>query len=349
MSTSNLSEAIELLKPKLQEYLADKGIKKKLFKCLNPDHEDKHPSMNFIPNSNTVYCFSCHAKYDIINLMGIEMGLGAELQGKNFIEAVKYGCNKYGIPFEYGHEWNPQEYIKQCHRRAFKTTYFKKRNLSSHTIKKFKLGFDPSYPLDNEFPAKGKTMEAIIIPTSNYTYTARNTDPESEIRFRRSSGITNMFNIDALESELPVFVTEGEIDALTILDIGPKCVALSGTSNIEKFAEACRKANFKSTILIALDNDNPGKKHAEKLKELLDEYHIRNKILNIYGKYKDANEYYCKESNQFSLIVGRELKSAIQEDKHEKTCENIKKDCLELTEEELLEIEEIINKIKKKK
>lgn len=350
MSTSNLSEAIEALKPKIQQYLADQGINKKQFRCLNPDHEDKHPSMHFFPSSNTVYCFSCKSRYDIINLMGIEMGLGPDIQGKNFIEAVKYGCQKYGIPFDYGNEWNPRDYIKECHKKAYQTKYFQSRNIGQSTIKKFKLGYDPAYPLNNEFPPeKGKTMKAIIIPTSNYTYTARNTDPKSEIRFRRSNGINTIFNIEALESDIPVFVTEGEIDALSILDIGPRCIALSGTGNIEKFAEACRKSKFKSTILIALDNDTPGQKYAQKLKELLDEYHIKNKLLNLYGNYKDANEYYCKEKTNFSLLIGKEIQKAIEEEKHEKICENIKQQCLKLTDEETTKVTDFIQEINSRK
>lgn len=346
MSESTLSEAIEALKPKIQQYLADQGIRKKQFRCLNPNHEDKHPSMHFFPSSNSIYCFSCKSKYDIINLMGIEMGKGPDLQGKDFIEAVKYGCQKYGIPFNENNEWNPRDYIKKCQKRAYQTKYFQSRNIGKSTIKKFNLGYDPAYPLDNEFPPKkGQTMQAIIIPTSSYTYTARNTDPNSEIRFRRSNGITNMFNIEALESDIPVFVTEGEIDALSILDIGPRCIALSGTSNIEKFAETCKKSGFKSTVLIALDNDEPGRKNAQKLKELLDQYHIKNKLLNLYQKYKDANEYYCKEKTNFSLLIGKEIQTAIEEEKHEKICENIKQQCMKLSDEQNAKISDFIKEI----
>ena len=35
-------------------------IKKgKNIKCLNPTHDDKHPSMSFYEKNNTLHCFSC--------------------------------------------------------------------------------------------------------------------------------------------------------------------------------------------------------------------------------------------------------------------------------------------------
>lgn len=341
-----LSKAIEELKPMLRQYLSEKGITKKIFRCINPDHEDKHPSMAYYPESNSVYCFSCKTRYDIINLMGIEMGLGADLHGKNFIEAVKYGCQKYNIPFDYNsNEWNPKDYLIECHKRAYQTDYFQKRGISKQTIAKFKLGYDPEYPMSNDFSIKGPTMKAIIIPTSAYSFTARNTDPNSEIRFRRSYGTTNIFNIETLESDVPVFVTEGEIDALSILDVGPRSVALSGTSNIEKFAEACRKAEFKSTILIAMDNDVPGRTNAEKLQELLDQYHIKNQLLNLYEPYKDANEFFVKERTKFSLKIGKAIQEAREEERRDKQCEEIKQKCLALTYEQAEKVKQFIQTV----
>lgn len=340
-----LSKAIEELKPMIKNYLHDKGIYKKIFRCLNPNHEDKHPSMAFYPESNSIYCFACNTRYDIINLMGIEMGLGPDLHGQDFIKAVKYGCEKYNIPFNYQNEWNPKDYIAECHKRAYQTNYFQKRGITKQTITKFNLGYDPDYPILNKFPAEGPTMKAIIIPTSPYSFTARNTDPDSDIRFRRSNGVTNLFNIETLESDVPVFVTEGEIDALSILDIGPRCIALSGTSNIEKLAEACQKAEFKSTILIALDNDEAGEKNAKKLKELLDKAQIKNKILNLYEPYKDANEFFIKERTKFSLLIGKAVQDAREEEKREKQCEEIKQKCLKLSYEKAEEVSHYIDSI----
>ncbi len=69
----------EKLKPYLKDYLRDmhgltENDLKKPFRCLNPNHEDKHPSMAFNKEKNFVYCFSCHKQYDIVSLATQDMG-----------------------------------------------------------------------------------------------------------------------------------------------------------------------------------------------------------------------------------------------------------------------------------
>lgn len=45
----NRSEAKEIAKTRLQEYLQRKGINtRKPFRCLSHDHEDKNPSMSYV-------------------------------------------------------------------------------------------------------------------------------------------------------------------------------------------------------------------------------------------------------------------------------------------------------------
>lgn len=61
-------------KAALQDYLEDvHGINtNKLFNCLNPEHEDRHPSMAFDKQHNRCVCFACGARYDIFDLVGID-------------------------------------------------------------------------------------------------------------------------------------------------------------------------------------------------------------------------------------------------------------------------------------
>jgi replicative DNA helicase len=43
-----------------------------------------------------------------------------------------------------------------------------------------------------------------------------------------------LFNAKALQQNNPIFITEGEIDALSIIEAGGEAVGLGGTSNIEQ-------------------------------------------------------------------------------------------------------------------
>ena len=56
---------IEELKTNLQSYLESHGIDtSKLFRCVNPDHTDNNPSMEYFKD-NKVYCYGCRVCYDL--------------------------------------------------------------------------------------------------------------------------------------------------------------------------------------------------------------------------------------------------------------------------------------------
>jgi DNA primase (bacterial type) len=67
---------------RLEEYLGYRSIDcKRPFRCLNPDHPDRHPSMAFDPKRNRAHCFSCGVDYDIYDIIGIDYGI-ADFPGR---------------------------------------------------------------------------------------------------------------------------------------------------------------------------------------------------------------------------------------------------------------------------
>lgn len=75
----NLNQANEYIKEQLEYYLHLKGIDtNNKFRCLNPNHEDNHPSMSIDKTSRSgphCKCFACDAYYDTFDLIGIDFGL----------------------------------------------------------------------------------------------------------------------------------------------------------------------------------------------------------------------------------------------------------------------------------
>ena len=45
---------------------------RRLFFCLNPQHEDSTPSMSYNPRNETVHCFGCGITYDIFDLVELD-------------------------------------------------------------------------------------------------------------------------------------------------------------------------------------------------------------------------------------------------------------------------------------
>lgn len=76
MFEKDFESARNYLRNKLPDYLRSKGINpSSKFPCLNPEHRDRLPSMNYSITDQCVRCFSCGASYDIFDLIGLEYGL----------------------------------------------------------------------------------------------------------------------------------------------------------------------------------------------------------------------------------------------------------------------------------
>ena len=64
------------LKCCLPQWLREHGLPlHKPFACLNPAHQDAHPSMGYNEKNQTVHCFACGATYDVFDLVGQEENL----------------------------------------------------------------------------------------------------------------------------------------------------------------------------------------------------------------------------------------------------------------------------------
>ena len=74
---NSYAEKKALAKESLEFYLEEMhGIDtRRNFNCLNPDHADYHPSMAFDRRNNRCVCFSCGARYDIFDVVGLDYQL----------------------------------------------------------------------------------------------------------------------------------------------------------------------------------------------------------------------------------------------------------------------------------
>lgn len=97
-----INERMIELRNKLPEYLEEKGIDisgNKKIRCINPDHNDKAPSMSAFMHHDgypIVHCFGCGAHYDIFNVANIFDNRPIIGQGF-FYDNVKFLADKFGI------------------------------------------------------------------------------------------------------------------------------------------------------------------------------------------------------------------------------------------------------------
>ena len=161
---------------------------------------------------------------------------------------------------DYYNEWhealknNPQK-LALLHRWGIK----------DEAIDFFKLGFAENWKHEN---SNGWGTERIIFPRSQSTYSARKTDRffAGNGKYMLAGTQHELFNANALSdnSSRPVFVVEGEIDAILIWQLGFRVVGLGSTLNANFFVETVRKLGAPNSFVLALDNDAAGEKAQQK-------------------------------------------------------------------------------------
>lgn len=318
-------EAKAYIKDRCGDYLESAfGVNtRKPFQCLNPDRNlhhkdgDKHPSMSYDKKRKKVHCFTCSVDYDTLDLVAIKNNIPLDDHAEIFKRAYEvFGIEAEGdLPLKAerktvkhiptAEDTSQDDYLVECHKRVGLTDYFAKRGISDQVVNRFGLGYDPQY----KRATGGKTWKAIIIPTGKGSFSARNTSQTApkEDRYRKSGGIQFM-NISALDRRQVVYVTEGELDCLSVITAGAEAVALGSVANIDKFLKHLKDQRPQAYLVPVLDNDEVGENGTEALTKGLDELGIPYATDSLSGKYGDPNEWLMKDRNFFLEAVGQSLR-----------------------------------------
>ena len=190
------------------------------------------------------------------------------------------------------------------------------------TASKYWLGYDDKWMsptakerAEREGRRLPPTSPRLIIPTSSHSYLARDTRSDLDERAKKyakmKEGGVELFNSKALynDDERPVFIVEGEIDALSLIEVGAEAVGLGMARNYHKLLELLTKKPTRSTLILCLDDDK-GKEHntgAEAQAELragLDRLNV-SYILgqSILMGHNDPNEALVKDRAGFAAAV----------------------------------------------
>lgn len=175
-------------------------------------------------------------------------------------------------------------------------SYLNKRGITLETAHKYHLG------------AGSNGMDyTLVIPNDNGSYTERYLEPLPKTGQRYNNhGDGGIFNANVLndgDTRTPIFVTEGQIDALSILEHGYKAMATCSATRISIFVDEIKKLLKQgkeiAPLILCFDNDKSGKKATEKTIAALKNEEIEIDVFKFYKKYKDINEYFLKNESSF--------------------------------------------------
>ena len=220
------------------------------------------------------------------------------------------------------------------------------RGISYETQEKYLCGYCKEWKHPSLDPKKANYVPKtprFIIPTGAGSYLARDTrknlTDEQKQYSKQKVGKTVLFNSFALKrtGAKTVFIVEGEIDALSIIDLGFDAIALGSVSNTRLLLQEIKridleKKNFTDdeikkqidhhtdlnlgddfpTLVLALDNDHAG---IAGTLDLIDafikmgvNYHSAQ-VSDLFLGCKDANEALQKDREAFRQKLERLTKS----------------------------------------
>ena len=230
-------------------------------------------------------CFSCGIGGDIIDIYAQAKGLDVKDPG-DFKQALNELANILNIIEDTDKPLVKKEKVsnkktekiftdqdieiltEKAHKNVGKTDYFKNRGFTNDTIETYNLGYTPSYKIkgfDNG-PA------AIVpYPNENYFFT-RIIKPKGKLKKIFMTGkALPLFNKDVINDNDIIFVTEGQFDCLSILQIGFPSIGTNSVSGSNQLIKYLVDNEIKDKVfIVAYDADAAGDKGAEKLISLLE-------------------------------------------------------------------------------
>lgn len=290
-----------------------------------------------IKNGTSWKCFSCNAGGDIFDLYGAINGTtdhNEQLRGLSEMYGIQVASYRSTAQEDFSPEYQnhaknerythnsihtsvytqadpPQQtdytdFFLQAHKAVEQTDYWKRRGLSKETVDRFKLGYVAEWR--HPKAPKAPTSPRLIIPTSPYSYLARDTRetiPEEQRAYSKSKvGSIQLFNKKALQTATkPIFIVEGELDALSIIEVGGEAVALGTTTKSKALIELLKAQAPAQALIIALDNDEAGQRASRELTEGLQGLNIPCYSFNPCGQYKDANEALQRDREALTIAV----------------------------------------------
>ncbi|MBQ6737553.1 MAG: toprim domain-containing protein [Synergistaceae bacterium] len=272
-------------------------------------------------NHFTCWAGKCFENADIFDIYMKKYGVNFDTAFNHLCDALKIDVeNSNFLPFTGNRtpdrreiDTEPAEnytdFYNMAEKNLTKTNYH--RGISIETLKKYHVGYIEKWQSPKALKA-GKNPPCsprLIVPVWTGGYLARDTRENLTVQEKSYAkmhvGKVRLFNEKALaQTQKPVFIVEGEIDALSIIDAGGQAVALCSVANWEKVVEAVKTRRPAVGLIIALDSDNAGVNTAEKIMNGLQEInYFTYRQYSIPEPYKDANEFLNSDRVKFTEWV----------------------------------------------
>ena len=249
--------------------------------------------------AGTVHCYTCGYTGDLPQFVADFLGLTSPVQAfKWLVSRYNYSSaereplelNLYRGQAEkasYMDEAEVERFYQELKKSSTALEYLKRRALPSWIIDAYKLGFDPEDGVVL-FPVRDMSGKVAFYKgrslVGKHFYNAKDIDTTSQI-----FGLYEILAEGKASPESEIWITESEIDALSLIGQERLAIALMGSHISEAQCRELENTPFRRFVL-ALDNDEAGRKGAAQIKRLLIPKGFRFTNLRWDVDLKDIND-----------------------------------------------------------
>ena len=313
------NEFLEKLKAKFSnnwEFFlkADKRQKPCCPNCGSGTRKDKTSAADFVKGGFELHCLKCDFSGDVFKIYALQNDLDAQRDFPIIVKAVAESlnftegeeCNRRGIAISKVDDRQTKANLSKAYNQLKRQLpsdrirlYLKNRGFNDSIIDKFAR--EITSDIKREFPELIKApIGSMVVLYGNAEYfISRVFDNENKSvkgYFKLSSIAQPIFFTSALNktTENTIFITEGELDALSIFQAGGFAASVGGGGGDSKLLEFLEKERCQGKswkLILALDSDEAGKEHANKLAAKLKSLGFAFSTLEMAAKCKDPNEW----------------------------------------------------------
>ena len=324
--------------------------------CCSSGSGPKGTGMNKVPGAPLYKCFSCGLVGDIFKLIGEKYGLtsfndkleaacdlyNVDYERRYKRDEISKTIRQVGTQsVNYKARTRPEKarpeieipdqrpYYEECVKRRRESDecleYMHGRGLTDETLDRFQVGYDPHWRHPKHPDRPENYTPRVIIPLHNEekhnSYLARALAghvPQTEYdRPKMKVGSQYLYNPEAIQPGKVVFVVEGEIDCMSIEQLGFPCIALGSISMYQRLVDLTKNSpeRAESTFfVIALDSDERGQQFGKMLADLLSKQGTLTMLsTKLSGDCKDPNDRLVKDPEGLKRTLKSLTKIGYQE------------------------------------
>jgi twinkle protein len=232
------------------------------YEGLCPFHSEKTPSFKVVPAKNFYKCFGCGRSGDSISFL-------IEHEKLSYLECISWLGKRYGIEVE---EEGKKEYVKPIPRleklgKKALEFFEMERHISNNTLLRF--GITEAMEWMPQFK-KEITVVCFNYLRDGNLINIKFRGPQKSFKLAKYGELI-FYNLDAIKGERTCVIVEGEIDCLSMYEAGIYNVVSvpngAGAGNMRlEYLDNCYEyfVNMEK-IVLAVDNDEPGRRLREEL------------------------------------------------------------------------------------